>query len=232
MNSRHHAPINDAAVPAPTTPKRRPARNQPRGVERRSAIIAAAVRSFADHGYRGSSIADIAMECGISQAGLLYHFRSKAELLEAVLEYRDDMSSDETNWAERPGLDSLQALREIVRSNMKAPGLARLFTVVTGEAVNPEHPAHLWASERYRFLRKSISDALLHGIRTGEIRDTIVPQHIAEEVVAVMDGLQIQWLVGGEQSAMSDAFDRYIDSLIGRIAAPERSSTGPADALS
>ena len=52
---------------------------------RRSELVDAALRLFAEQGYRGTTIADIAAATGTAH-GLVYHyFRSKEELLAAIL---------------------------------------------------------------------------------------------------------------------------------------------------
>jgi len=54
--------------------------------EKRRAILHAALRVFAEKGYHGCRIADVARQAGVAY-GLVYHyFRNKDELLESVLE--------------------------------------------------------------------------------------------------------------------------------------------------
>ena len=52
---------------------------------RRARILDAAARAFASHGYRASSLRDIAREAGCSLTLLDHHFGSKSMLLEAVI---------------------------------------------------------------------------------------------------------------------------------------------------
>ena len=58
-----------------------------KGEDRRQRILAVAERLLARNGWRSTSLAQIAREAGVTPAGLLHHFESKEQLLNAVLEY-------------------------------------------------------------------------------------------------------------------------------------------------
>ncbi len=56
------------------------------GLERREAILAAAMAVFAERGYHGASVDDVAQAAGISKALIYEHFPSKKDLHASLLE--------------------------------------------------------------------------------------------------------------------------------------------------
>jgi AcrR family transcriptional regulator len=69
----------------------------------RAELVTIAGRHFAESGYQGASLAEIARDAGYSKAALLYHFRSKQELLVAVmLDRLDETDAMLDSLAEHP----------------------------------------------------------------------------------------------------------------------------------
>lgn len=64
-------------------------------------FVAAALDLFLEHGFNGTSLQMIGSRLGVSKAAVSYHFRSKEELLEAVV---------------KPAFDDLRALLEEAES--------------------------------------------------------------------------------------------------------------------
>ncbi len=54
--------------------------------DRRSQLIAAALRVFADHGFSGATTRRIASEAGVTEAVIFQHFADKDALYAAILE--------------------------------------------------------------------------------------------------------------------------------------------------
>ncbi|WP_216897888.1 TetR/AcrR family transcriptional regulator [Nocardia alni] len=191
---------------------------RPHGDARKERILDVALKTFADNGFRGASIAEIADRCGLSQPGLLHHFPTKAALLAAVLDHRDRLDADRLGGEELHGPAALERLVRLVEHNAQVPGLVRLFTVVTSEAVAADHPAHEWAVTRYRHLEKALAEALDAGIADGTVAPGVDSAAIARQVFATMDGLQLQWLLDPDAVDMPALFRCYVEEVIARIA--------------
>ncbi|MGN9840819.1 TetR/AcrR family transcriptional regulator [Nonomuraea sp. H19] len=184
------------------------------GEARRERILATALLEFAESGYRGASLARIAERAELSQAGLLHHFKSKERLLVAVLDYRDALDLRRFDLRAAGGVDALRALVGVVEHNSRVPGLVQLFSVISGEAVTADHPGHEWARRRYRRLRADMAAALRKGAERGEFRADLDAEAHADRLIAMMDGLQTQWLIDPEQVDMVAVFRGYVDDLI------------------
>jgi AcrR family transcriptional regulator len=185
------------------------------GERTRARIQGAALREFAEYGYRGSTMTRIAARVGISEAGLRHHFPSKDELLVEILRDRDRASNNNWESAGRPvGIADLEYNARLLELNVTVPDLARLFAVVVGESVTVGHPAADWARERYRTLSATMAYSVRGGIASGEYRADIDPDQVARQIIAVMDGLQTQWLLDPDRIDLSADFEAYATALI------------------
>ena len=181
---------------------------------RRADILRMALESFAVRGFQGSSLREIADSVGLSQAGVLHHFSSKEALLAAVLAEKDAASVAHVGGA--VGLGVLDALRAVVVENLAQPGLIRLFTTLSAEAINEEHPAHEYFQLRYTAARELLASALAQGQRDGTVGAGVDADMAAGLLIAVMDGLQVQWLLSGVD--MLAAFDAFLATFRATIA--------------
>ncbi|MFF4117555.1 TetR/AcrR family transcriptional regulator [Streptomyces sp. NPDC001714] len=162
---------------------------------RRAEIVRAARDSFAERGYAKASLRDIAERAGITHAGLLHHFRNKEELLAEVLSDRDS-EEWQRGVAEVDSLDRLGPyLGELMRHHQKAPELMRLWIELAAAASRPDHPAHTYFVERYERSRAQFADGFPDETSRGKLRDGVTPQSAAALFQAVLNGLQLQWVL-------------------------------------
>ncbi len=164
---------------------------------RREQILTAATELFARVGYRHATVLELAQAAGISRTGLLHHFGSKEALLEAVLERRDaeDGVRFASAQADQTGVAALTALIDLARYNVSQPHLVALFAVLSAEAAAGEHPARDYFIERYRRTVEAARRSFLRAREAGVLAPDVDPEQEAHVIVALMDGLQVQWLL-------------------------------------
>jgi len=180
----------------------------------REKIIQAAIEFFARQGFRGAKMADIARAAGLSEPGLLHHFPSKTHLLMGVLEERDRIDSERLRATlQQEGSHFLDALTKLVEHNETVPGLVQLFTILAAESVSAEHPAHEFFIGRYQREREHMTESIAQAQQAGEIRADLPAETLTALLFAMMDGLQVQWLLEPEKISMASLFRAMADLL-------------------
>jgi AcrR family transcriptional regulator len=190
-------------------------RDRRRPEERREQILDEAARLIAQKGYYGFIVRECAERCGLTEPGLLHHFGSKEKLLIAVLEKRDRVDAEyiasKTGWlpdGERPlARDQvLDLLRTVVAYNSTKPELARLYVILKAEALNATHPAY-----DYFMARQAAVLARFEEMLEPHVSD---PAAIALDLVALMQGLEQEWLRMDQAFDLVAAWDRGASRLI------------------
>jgi AcrR family transcriptional regulator len=181
---------------------------------RRAEIVRAARDSFAENGYTKASLRDIAERAGITHAGLLHHFRNKNELLAEVLAERD---SEEWHHGASQ-VDSADRLApylgELIRHHQKAPELMRLWIELAAAASRSDHPAHGYFVERYERGRAQFTEGLRDGAARGRLREDLSPESAAILFHAVLNGLQLQWVLDQDLDIVGPVTD-FVRLLFG-----------------
>lgn len=182
-----------------------------RGQERRAEIVRRALDVIAERGYRGATLSAVAERAGLTQQGLLHYFPTKEALLIAVLAERDQW---DTGAARRDGGGTwpLELLASLVEYNAMRPGVVQTFSALLGESVTQGHPARDWFARRYERVRADMADSL-----RGEFGDRLpgglTPEGAAPLLVAMLDGLQFQWLHDPDAVDMPALFRAFVSLL-------------------
>ncbi|WP_396598688.1 TetR family transcriptional regulator [Frigoribacterium sp. R86507] len=192
----------------------RPARRGPyaKSAERRASIVDAAFEVFSTKGYVGGSLRDVAEVVGMSQTSLLHYFPSKSALLLAVLERRDAVSDRSAAPPDRGGL--VETVLGQARHNETVPGLIASYAVLAGEAVTTGNPGSDYVRERFERLRAEYGDALRALEARGRLRPGVDPDRAASGLVALWDGIQLQWLLDPGRIDVVRQLQDHLDLLI------------------
>jgi len=173
---------------------RGPRRPSTQTLNRRRQIVRAGLAVFSSTGFHGASLRDIAERAGLSQAGLLHHYPSKERLLKAVLSWRDDRACRQLGDPPPDGLDLIRRLFERPTA-ARAREFVQLDVFVSAEGTAADYPVHGYVLERRARVLEMVRIAFERAAAAGELRPDIDCATAARTVVALMDGLQLQWLL-------------------------------------
>lgn len=205
----------DAGAPATVRPATR---------EKREQILKAAVEIFGNKGSTNGTLADVAEQVGITHAGVLHHFGSKQKLLLEVLAYRDQ--ADVADLAEKHIPGGPELFLHLVRTaiaNERRPGIVQAYTVLSSESVTDNHPGREYFEERYTTLRREVTDAFRLLCAQEGVTEPDTVATAAASILAVMDGLQLQWLLHRDVFDLGEASEFAIRAIVNGVLHP-----GPA----
>lgn len=211
---------------------RRQPKSRPETLVRRREILDAATEIFGSKGFASGTLGEIADQVGMTHAGILHHFGSKDHLLLEVLQHRDE--SDVEGFAEKHIPDGLELFRHLVRTafaNAARPGIVQAYVVLSAESVTAGHPGREYFERRYRTLREEITHAFEVVCAQAGVT---APETIADAsaaILAVMDGLQVQWMLDPTSIDLARSSQFAIEALVTAIIDPRPSplDTAPGD---
>ena len=263
----HDSAMN--TVSTPTSPQASPARRRGPGrpragsEDKRARILNEAVVLFGEHGYAGTSLADIANAADISKAGLLHHYSSKDELFAKVLERRDREDAlsilvespasgdivdapvdavgnvDALEVAAAPDIDVdpwslLDRYIELLERNVARRDLTAIYTATAVSVLDAAHPAHRWMANHLNGAVERFEASFEAGKAAGLVDPQMPSRLVARSLVALTDGLQLQWLCSTTpQTAAAESLDTdlvaeirlYVDCLRSQWALQETPET-------
>jgi len=190
-----------------------------RGVERRRQVVITATEVFGEHGFRGGTLQRVADRVGGTPAAVLKLFGTKEKLLIAVLEHWGEVTTEIvlSGTVEKAHLDGFVALMSY---HVQHKGLLQLYSTMAAEASSPQHPAHEFMTRRYRTALENMRGWFREASEAGHLRplrDEDVA-HEAEYLLAVLDGLEIQFLLNPAFD-LERSFSVYTKRVLERLSA-------------
>ena len=218
-------PGRNAGMPAgATTARRELVENE---------IYEHAIRLFAERGFAGTSLQDIADALGVTRPALYYYVKSKDELLaKLAADVAGGSAAQITELARRPDLDAAGKLREIVRLTAlrQATQSERFRLLIRSEAELPAELSDAYDTSRRAVLR-AVTGVIEEGIRAGRFRP--VDARIAALGVIGMWNWVAWWFRPDRDSADAVA-DQLADMAIAALQRADHripDGEGPAAAL-
>jgi len=186
-----------------------------KGDDRKQRILAVAQRLLTRNGWRNTTLGQIAGGAGISTAGLLHHFESKEQLLQAVLDARDvydDANGDLSG-------DIPAEVAKVAERFRRTPDLVGTFVILLIENLDPDAALRGRLVRRYRDAVDLVADAIRQGQSAGRYRADLDPRVKAVEIVAFVHGMETSWLFD-PSIPLNAVFREYSNSLAKQFAPP------------
>jgi len=160
-------------------------------------ILEAAAKCFSERGYTKTTMDKIAKEAGVSKGTLYWHFNSKEDLfvelkirhIARVLRQLEELFAQKKTF-DLKLLDVIaMCFSSLVPENRE---VARLSAEFLAEATKiPKLNKML--RDQYERIQRLITSTMEEAIEKGELRKDIDPKLISMILLAMLDGLELQW---------------------------------------
>jgi hypothetical protein len=139
---------------------------------------------------------------------------TRLAILDAALDRRDDLALARVVVDTSDGLQTLLSLVALAEHNASEPGVVELFCTLSAEATAPTHPAHEFFVNRYNRIREFVGDAFRELADEDRLIEGVDPAKAAVRMVALWDGLQLQWLLNRSLVDLPEELRLFIAGLL------------------
>jgi TetR/AcrR family fatty acid metabolism transcriptional regulator len=194
------------------------ARNLESEPEKRRAILHAAVRAFAEKGYQGCRIADVAHEAGVAY-GLVYHyFRDKDELLESVFDEQWTIFIQAIRAISSGPGTAADHLAGVIRFALDvyrtAPAAVKVLIL---EVARSPHSLRAGSTRRmFETALKLLAEQVRRGQEAGDLRRDLEPAVAAASVLGALEMCLTAMVVGalGRPEASDEEMERVKQQVV------------------
>ena len=169
---------------------------------KRDELVRKALEIFYREGFHATGMDMLAAETGISKTTMFKHFRTKEDLILAVLRLRDE---DFRNWLFRrmqqagPPREQLSAMFDALAEWFATPEFRScMFIKAASEYPDPSHPIHAQSAEHKRLLFRQ-----LHRIAADAGAED--PAALARALLLLKEGAIVTAHLGHEADPAADA---------------------------
>ncbi len=190
---------------------------QERAEVTRAAILDGAARAFDAEGYHGTTLGDIVKEAGVTKGALYFHFSSKEELAQALIDEQFSVLDPVMN-PEKPGVQSVidilhMMARQLVEDVRVRAGIRLVIDQSSKTGI---------VSEPYTRWIEMFRDHLARGQERGDVKADVEPARVARLIVGSWTGLQLSSQVLSGREDLSEQTTLMWEMLLPSIVPPRR----------
>jgi TetR/AcrR family fatty acid metabolism transcriptional regulator len=190
------------------------------GIDKREAILRAAIKVFARRGYFNAKVADIAREAGIADGTVYLYFKSKDDVLHSIFDRAMEEFISEGK-RELAAIDGPAAkLRRVAELHLERLGsdrdLAIVFQVeLRGSTKHMQEFSAAGFAEYLDIIRRTIAE----GQSSGVFRSDIKPVVAAKILYGSLDEMVTNWVLSNKKYPLAPMANEVLKIFSGGIAA-------------
>ncbi|MBA2494897.1 MAG: TetR/AcrR family transcriptional regulator [Acidobacteria bacterium] len=187
-------------------------------VDKREAILRAAIKVFAERGYFNSKVADIAGEAGIADGTVYLYFKSKDEILHSIFDraMEEFISEGKKEIAEIAEAD--KRLRRIAELHLEKLGADRDMAIVFQvELRGSTKFMEEFSAAGFADYLKIIQQTIEEGQKTGVFRNDLKPVICAKILYGALDEMVTNWILSKKAYPLAPLADEVLKIFFGGV---------------
>lgn len=187
-------------------------------LDKREAILRAAIKVFANKGYFNSKVADIAGEAGIADGTVYLYFKSKDDILHSIFDRAMAEFIDEGRRQLAEIEDPVERIRRIAQLHLEKLGADRDMAIVfqvelRGSTKFMEQFSAAGFGEYLDIIRKTIAD----GQAAGVFRPDLKPVVGAKILYGALDEMVTNWILSKRSYPLAPMADEVLKVFFGGV---------------
>ena len=186
----------------------------------RATLVKTALAVFSAKGYAAATLDDVAKAAKVTRGAIYWHFKSKADLYNTLVEEFSARGAAVVQQAVAEGGTLIEILRRVfirqcalIEDDKEARAVMELALFKTG------HDPELQAGRKKQVeagntLLEGITGAMQQGIAQGVLRDDIDPADMARAFLAFENGVIQLWLTTPRSFSLKQSAESFADILI------------------
>jgi TetR/AcrR family transcriptional regulator, fatty acid metabolism regulator protein len=188
--------------------------------DKRTAILGAAIRVFANNGYFNSKVADIAREAGVADGTVYLYFKSKEEILHSIFDRSMERVIAEGRKRLEGIADAREKLRRIALLHLERLGADRELAIVfqvelRGSTKFMEEFSAAGFAEYLGLIRATIEE----GQRAGVFRRELNAKVTAKILFGALDEMATNWILSQRAYKLAPMADLVLDVFFNGVSA-------------
>lgn len=200
-------------------------KNKEEAAATRKALLDAALIVFSQKGYAAARLEDVAEHAGVSRGAIYWHFHSKAELYNRMVEEIWSRAGGIVDQAIAGGGTYLEVTRRIMirlleylEEDATYRAVAELTSFRTEYTPELEEGMQL-KRQVVRDVQQEIKRGFEVGIASGELRADLDPTTAARSMFSYLQGISLVWLIDQQAFSLREDAPALVDVFLRGIAA-------------
>ena len=189
-------------------------------LETKQKIFSTALALFDEKGYDNVTINDICHQIGLTKGAFYHHFDSKSDILimkykfneNTLLKYYHSISTDKP----------LQKLKKVINRFIDYPRITSLEEMKSSFKVQIDSHYQAFVGGASAVQKNILMKIILEGQASGDIRDDMPTELLADIIIRYKFGLYIEWCIKDGNMDITTIAQRDYNALLNMLLIPNK----------